>query len=489
MYNIHLSEVDGKPATCYDTGLDPRSFARTKMSQSLIENGYTVNPDGSCETWKASGVSEIDGSMRVWGPPVTGTRFDFILESQLKLPPEQQSQLSLQAIVFWIRAKMLLGDKYSTLSPGATFINCENGSVFFGPANLSNRCLIVEKSEKKIKPVGRFTSEHAAEVERINQESSDIQLIDRYSCPDLSGMEAAAFCAGAMLYKILSGNHPYPSDLNIFQDMREGIFLPIHLAAPGLNEELCAFINSALMLPVEKSRTEKNGAEIIIKLLNILNTNENQIVSISSLFSQLPKEETIQLEKTKKRFLLIQNTTTGTRRFAARNKHALIGISLAAVFLLFVVVSTSKSYSQRLTTAGMDSETVINAYYDAFSALDHMFMEACIQGADKTDINAAVSLFALVKTRQAYERSTQGLVPARIWRDSGRELPSPNAFGVTDLDIEHLSGSETDSMIMYRVNYTLWSPEEYSINRTDVLTLRRDRKNNWRIAEILRTER
>jgi len=138
----------------------------------------------------------------------------------------------------------------------------------------------------------------------------------------------------------------------------------------------------------------------------------------------------------------------------------------------------------------MMPNNVITAYYDAFSSLDHVFMEACIQGADKSDINTAVNLYAINKTRQAYELSNRNkFIPARTWKELGGELPAPNVFGVTDLSIEYMAGSEEDNMIMYRTDYLLWSPEEYSISRSDIITLKRDKKKNWRIAEIIRTEK
>ncbi len=62
MQRIYLSNIEEKQAICFDTGLDPRSFARTKMSQSLIECGYIVYPDGSREVWKPSSVNEVNAA-------------------------------------------------------------------------------------------------------------------------------------------------------------------------------------------------------------------------------------------------------------------------------------------------------------------------------------------------------------------------------------------------------------------------------------------
>jgi len=481
MQCIHISNVDGKPAVCFDSGLDPRSFARTKMSQSLIENGYIVHPDGSHEIWKASGVNEVNGQMRIWGPPFAGKRLDLLIN-------EVNPTAALQAAVFWIRAKMLLGDTHTSLNPGAAFVcledgqACPKGSVFFAPVNLANRCLIVEGTKNSARPSA------VSERQRLSN-PPEVPVLDPYSCPDLMGMEAAAFCAGTMLYRILSKAFPYLNDTTIFQDMREGIFLPPHLAAFGLDKKLCDLIQSALLLPVEKKRTGKSGTDIISSLLRALMENENRIISVSSLFTQLSQEEKTQLEKEKKRHLKIQNTSVRIKRFVIRNKHALIGTAAGLLFILFVIASMTRSANQRPTTVGMAPDTVIAAYYDAFSSLDHVFMEACVQGAGKDDINTAVSLFAIGKTRQAYEMSARSaFIPARVWKESGGELPAPDVFGVTDLSIEYLAGSEEDGMIIYHAVYLLWSPEGYSISRDDILTLRCDRRRNWRITEILRNE-
>jgi len=467
MQNIYFSDIDGKPAVCFDTGLDPRSFARTKMSQSLIEPGYVVRPDGSKDTWKAGGVSEVDGFMRVWGAPFHGERLDKLLNAVSSEKQEETLQTALQSVVFWIRAKLFLGDVDSTLNPGATFVCCENGgvpenvkgSVFFTPENLSQRCLLFEGLET-----------------------------NRFSCPDLKGMEAAAFCAAAMLYKVLTKTQPYPDKINIFQDMREGVFIPVDFAAPGLNKELCALINSALLLPVDRKRTTASGTDILTNLLKILMTKESGVVSLSSLFIKLSDNENAKLLKEKKSYLFKQNTVVKTKRFVTRNKPALTGVAIAAAFIIFLSINMLNSRNERITTAGMSPDTVVRSYYEGFSSLDHALMEACIYGADKSDINTASNLYVVNKMRQSYDGSSRNaIVPAKLWKENGGVLPAPDVFGVTDLSIEHIDGKESDSSITYRADYILWYPNEPIASiRSDELTLSRVR-GNWRITEMKRT--
>ena len=466
--HIFISDVESSPSVCFNTGLDPRSFARTKMSQSLIEKGYIVNPNGTNKVWKSSGVYETNGIMQVWGHLFNGKRLDLLIKEISSLTQNNASQVALQAIVLWIRAKMALGETQSSLNPGAAFICFESGklehpkgTVFIAPEYLSNRCLYYEGI-----------------------------AYDKYNCPDLLDTEATAFCAAVMLYTIFTGSHPYPS-IDIYQDMREGIFLPVRLAAPTLNEKLAELIQSALLLPVTLKKPAISALDIITEILKILINSDNRIGAISSLYQTLPVEKEKQLEKEKKQFIFRQKAAVKTRRFVLRNKIPIIAGFFIALFAGVVIFTMTANASSRPTTAGLNSENVIYAYYDAFSELNHEKMDAIIQGADKTDLNAAIGYTAMIKAIQAYEYSAASRISqAKAWKDNGGELPAPNVFGVTDLTVEYLAGSDESGLVVYRTNYLIWPlNENYSLNRNDTITVRLDRKKNWRITEILRLEK
>ena len=455
MHYIHEADVEGKQVLCFDTGLDPRSFARTKMSQCMTELGHIVFSDGSISEWKAAGVIEHDGYMRVYGPLFDGERLDLLIKDAQRT---NEKQIALQAIVFWIRAKLLLGETHSALSPGAAFISPE-GNVFFGPENLSNRCLFLEKAEPSY-----------------------------FYSPDLTGMEAIAFCAGVMLYKLLSGAHPYPDQVNAFQDMRDGILLKPGLAIPGLDPKLCGLIQSALYLPVAKMKPKEGGAEILNKFMKLL-VNSGGVVSVSSLFHAVTEEEQKRIDKETKLFIGKKNSVIKTKRFIAHNKQAVVISAAVFLFVLLFAGSMIRTRINRPTTEGMCPYTVVNAYFEAFNSLDHLKMEACLMGADQGDVNLVMHLFVIDRIRQAHEMGRFALIPASLWQEMGNELPAPNVFGITDLSISRLSGSEDAGMFVYRADYKLWFPHEPTLSiRSDELTLRLDRRNNWRITEILRTE-
>jgi hypothetical protein len=364
--------------------------------------------------------------------------------------------------------------------------------MFFTPESLTLRCLQAEGADARICG-GEW-----------------------YVHPDLTGMEAAVFTAGAMLYRVLSGAVPYPArdEELLHQDMREGNVPPIRLAAPGLDERLASLIQAALVSAEKTSgpadRIPRSGTALLSQLLAILKPEGRAVSGAASLFHQLSAEEQLRLAKEKDQFLKRKNLAVKTRRFVIRNTAIIAGCAAAVLIAVLMVRSVVKSRADRPTTAGMDSAQVVHSYYGAFGGLDHQLMEACvIQGAGKGDIEMVTNLFVISRVRQAYEmRGSPPLITAAEWQNAGAQPLDSQVFGVTGLEIERLSGDESAEAVRYRAVYTLWLPRQYGaenaaqedagsqeetaglpvgVRYTDELTLIKNR-GNWRIAEIHRAQ-
>jgi hypothetical protein len=388
--------------------------------------------------------------MLVWGPPFTGGRLDALVNDG--------KDESLTAIACWIRSRLAFSENHAAFDfpvaliagPGVQESTHPEGTVFFAPATLSRRCILAEGTEP-----------------------------DRYNCPDLEGMEAACFSAAAMLYRVLADCAPFPAaDQNLYQDMREGNFIPVRLAAPGIDEKLGNLVQAALMAASGGGKKPGEAADAMLRrILEILMPTGGRAVSGASLFRTLSAEEEALLQKEKLRLLKKNTTSVQTRRFIMRNKAVLLGIAAALVIVFFAAGSVLKSRAELPTTRGLDSGAVVQSYYKAIGELDHPLMEACLaKGADKSDLDMVLNLFVISKVRQAYENI------------SG--LEEGGVFGVTDLSVELVSGGEEDDQVRYLAVYTLWIPnggEDFRpIRRRDELALARIR-GNWQITEIKRT--
>ncbi|MDR1574401.1 MAG: hypothetical protein LBS37_00200 [Treponema sp.] len=488
-------EIDGEPVLGFDTGLDPRAFAQAKLALFLNEPGLIAPPGGApVETWKASGVIERAGedggrgpAMVIHGPHFRGERLDLLVNDSAR-----QNE-ALAAVVRWIEARTSLGERQVSGRPCAALVSsgdsCPPGTVFFAPENLALRCVRAEGPDALI------------------------QGGEWYVHPDLSGTAAAAFTAAAMLYRVFAGTAPFAAreELTLRQDMRELNFLPVRLAAPGLNEKPAGLIQKALSGGAKTEGAKsglQSGAALLSQFLEIL--KPAAAPDAASFFHPLSEAERLRLTKEKEQFLKKKNLAVKTRRFVIRNTAIITGAVAAILIALLAARSMVKSRGEGPDTSGMDSARVVQSYYDAFGGLDHQLMEACVtKGAGKRDIEMVVNLFVISRVRQAYETgAAPPIVSAAEWLETGAGPLDSQVFGVTDLEIKLLSGNETTDEVRYRAVYTLWLPfsqqeEEESadaargdpaaetgrqprgVHYTDELTLVRKR-GNWRIAEISR---
>jgi len=488
-------EIDGHRALGFDTGLDARSFARAKFAQFMTEPGLIVRPTetprNQVEFWKATGVREASGAdgtptvgtptMVIWGPPVEGESLAALLD--------QAQDKALAAILAWIQALIALGEDPLALGENPP------GEIPLWPS-----AAIVAQADQGGRPSSVFFAPPSLALRGVTADD------EWYVHPDLSGLDAAAFTAAAMLYRVFTGTPPFPAtDQSLLhQDMREGNFLPIRFAVPGLDTRLTALLQSVL------NRTafdRPSGAVFLNELLGILRIG-GQTVSAASLVGPLAEPERLLLEKEKARHLKRKAVSVKTKRFVTRNQAILIGAFAALIAVGIIIHSMVKVHAQLPTTAGMEPVQVIKSYYNGFGEMDHQMMEACvIGGAGKDDITMVIGIFVTSRTRQAYEYNVAPLFfPAHQWQDGdsqGRHsLPDTPLFGAADLRVERLEGDENNDSLRYRVDYTFWIPERSGgeeiqnpnnippavsrpYPRRDFLTLIR-KKGNWRIAEIVR---
>jgi hypothetical protein len=261
-----------------------------------------------------------------------------------------------------------------------------------------------------------------------------------------------------MLYRIWAaekepagGALPFPAkdkDL-LHQDMREGVFLPLRLAAPGLDPKAADMVDRALAGLKDAAPVKRPPPAAFAELLQ----------GSPSFFRELRGEELAKLEEERRRYEKKRKLAVGTRRFVARNSAVLAGAAAALVITVLIVNSFIASRRDRPNTAGMDSRQVVETYYNAFGSLDHTLMEACVMNkAGKGDIDMVTRFFVTTKVRQAYEYTAVAVIPARDWFEMGSPPTATPVMGVTDLALSPIAGDEAGDEIRYRARYVLWIP-------------------------------
>jgi hypothetical protein len=329
--------------------------------------------------------------------------------------------------------------------------------------------------------------------------------------PDLAGMDAAAFTAAAMLYRVFAALPPFheADEVLLRQDMREGNFVPVRLEVPALDGKLALLIQGTLS-PAAKDGLKVAGKEALQDFLACLQP-DSITVSAASFMQPVSAADILSAKKEKAQYVKVKTASVKTRRFVKRNTALLLGVCAAAVAAILIVFSISSSRSMLPTTAGMDPVQVIESYYNAFGELDHQLMEACVTGkAGKDDIGMVANLFVINKVRQAYEfNSPPLLISAAEWLEGGGGPVESGVFGVTDLlfsgNREQVTGNKAE--VSYLVDYTLWLPAQFAAEpepdtgqnilpdtesflplpyRHSVIVTLVQQKGNWRISQIKR---
>ncbi|MDR0312050.1 MAG: hypothetical protein LBI14_00470 [Treponema sp.] len=498
---IFRFDLDGKEVLGFDTSLDAQAFAQAKMAQFITQSGFLVFPNGKTEPWKAEGVYENPGqndkpgTMIVWGTSFPGVSLDSLVMASLASTEDKAKDQALDALRHWLKAKAALGED-KTVYPGAAGVlvvcnttdpNFPAGTVLFPPDRL---------------------------VKRAIEAGGDDEVLQaqQWYHPDLKGKDSTSFSAAVMAYTIFCGAVPYASEQAqkdgdvLRQDMREGVFIPPSLAAPGLDNELVNAISAAMEPIKTKGEVKIRPAPEILK--NLLGDSGPR--KVASFFTPVGEEERTRIKNELTKYSKKRNFTVKSRRFVIRNTTIIVICLIAAVGIGLTVRGYLVRLAERPNTQGMTPVEVVNVYYGSFETLDHEMMEACIYGKNaKLDIDFILNLYVLTRSMMAYEGS-QRVVSAREWLAAGSPQTDLTIFGITDLSLRPMGGNESQGVIILEASYKLWLPAAF-MDDADTLTDEElfssnyvtpppgnysylDRltltlvKDAWRITEINRTQ-
>ena len=299
--------LEGKTVLGFDTGLNAQAFAQAKMAQFITSTGTIVYPDGKTETWQPEGVAE-KGTMVIFGPSFPGERLDAIINGQ------DQKDDALDAVSVWIRAALILEKEASG-----------GEAPYPGPAGA-----LMVSSEGQEFPRGTILFPPFRLLKRSLEADNAVSEAECWVHPDLRGKEAISFSAGAMFYRIFCGSSPFQGDKTsagqkkaseislldeLRQDIREGVFMPPELAAPGLQKEMAAAI-AASMSSVSRNREEKirPSPETILDL-----AFSSPRRPVSSWVTPPSGEELSRISLEREQYRKKNAFTVKTRRFVIRN--------------------------------------------------------------------------------------------------------------------------------------------------------------------------
>jgi hypothetical protein len=489
--SIFNFELNGKEVLGFDKGLKPRDFAGTKLAQSVLCSGYIIYPEGKVDTWQSGGTaahgSESAETIVVWGPLFPGEILAELIKSDNK-------DEALDTLRFFLKARMVLEEKYNSAqdvpfrgSAGALIITEKNissknessyplGTVFFPPAVLFERTLEVEETKTALD-------------------------YERWVHPALEKSEEISFCAGAMLYRVFCGVDAFSGDnkVEIRRNIHEAVFLPPNLALPALDPKMSELIGrscgSCGSTGISLGKKAASGG--LAK-----RPNPNEIMKfigppasrqVSSWLRILDEKEITKINAEKARYIKKNALTIKTKRFFTRNKIIITASIIVLAIIFFIINDIVRSRSETDIIKGMSPVEVANTYYNAFGELNHALMENCTIGKiGREDIDMVINFFIISRVQQAYEYTSEILIPAQKWVDEGSPDTEKIVFGVTDLKLSAFSMTAENANLT--ADYLLWTPnfndeENSRIPERNAYIAELDfvfRKGVWRISNLRR---
>jgi len=536
---IHLTLEDRKGRVlALDTGLEEREFARMRALERLREPGFLIapaagmEPGGQVGEWRIEGavpqpsaVSCPSGSPRdqgeypaapetlwVYGPDFEGESLEVLVNG-----PGREDE-ALRGILSWVKARNTLVRAEAGRTPGkgrdAPGDSADSGGLGI-PGPWPGGALIGAGGAVLLLPPG---------LADLFPAGARLEGLYRWVHPGLAGEEADLFCAGALLYRVLSGEVPFPGENPdaVRERIRQGFCLPPELACPGLVPEGAAILREGLRLggsgrPGQAGGVprgsrgggpERNGdgvREKVWKEAPPLGMNLEEMLAAhphkEAWFG--PVDERRRAAIGRERGEWERRVTGKVKRGDFLRRRGTMLAAAAAVLVLTGLIGGSilQSRAALPTTKGMTAEEVIRAWYGAFGSLDHQLMEACVTGgAGKGEIGMVTNFFVINRVRQGYEGAKMAALNAEEWLEEGQPRTERPVFGVTGLSLRVISlGAEEG---WFEATYTLWIPgdmqeslgaEESALPSPRPLRRREDlmvvkRRGLWQIGEIRRDE-
>jgi len=262
-----------------------------------------------------------------------------------------------------------------------------------------------------------------------------------------------------MLYRIFCGAFPFTGNNQdeLAENIREGVYIPLNLAAPGLDPVMCEIITKALStVALNKTQRIRPAPQAMYEIIGGAEARH-----VSSWVKPVDSEERERIKTELDKYGKKKSRLVKTRRFIIRNTGTLIISILAVISAILIVRGAIKRQEGMPNTRGMTPIEVAQKYYGSFAELDHMYMDACVVGrTGRSDIEMVISLYVTARSVQAYEY-IRYIIPAQEWVDAGSQPTDRTVFGVTDLKTGYLSINEEAGTANLDVEYILWTPGSY----------------------------
>jgi hypothetical protein len=397
-------------------GASTRGTALTRILALKTSPGWLV--DGTSVTeWRFTGMTEQDGEVYLYGPPVEGTPLTAVIQ---KPAADALPLLSRMA-----RALALLAERsvpWFSLQTDAVLFTASGATLFLPPA--------VFQELRDLRPFG--------------------ENLESYECithPDLAGEARVSFAVAALLYRVTTGRFPFTGANGevVHEQARKLAFSAPARLVPGLHPKL----SETIMDGLARGRAGQPRLAAWSVLLDGIGRHE--------IVGEVSEEERARALKDSEAKRAGSEKSFRRRMFWQKNWRLVAIISVVVIAVGAIGGSMLKNALAPRVTRGYSPQKVVETFYTSMNTLDQMTMDACVVNrAGQGEINEVTTLYVTSRVVMGYE-GRSNIVSAAEWDKAGRpDIISPaSLYGVTGLAIKQEQGEPSPVFV---VTYDKWNP-------------------------------
>ena len=497
---IHDAEL-----CCLTTGMEPRTFAHSTVTDSLRDQGFRISADGTVQPFYLNETISFFDSEKAHEeigivlPVRDATPLISIAAAEHKSPSEAAAALRtvyrlLNTLVHAVKAGTISESLFHAImsAPLCLLTEAAMQELIVLPPRLVQRCIT---GEARTALYYGYLWMHPDR--------------DQAPLPD-----AADFLFAALGYACITATQPFSAAVDPFdniirkgaagstavvnadtidqlvQNIRDGAFVPIDVYCPAVTANLAALINGGLTIGKTQQRIHPPQYEQLctycdetLPIFTDANSDGDHsdlsgqstelFVSRAAANLQQPELSAF-IGKARKRIT--------RRRFLLKNMGKIITAAAVCVMLTAAAFALVLHIRRPPKTAGLSPEAVVRGFYNAVESLDQEILSAYTKNKAGVEYEGLlVHLFVTAKIREAYEQkkiyytpqefiglceTVRGAAPAETPMLKTAVIAGLNGgsiYGISGLSVMPAADAE-----LFDVFFYYWVPL-FSSETTDVL--------------------
>ncbi|SIP89694.1 hypothetical protein SAMN05920897_101183 [Alkalispirochaeta americana] len=452
---ILLSGQD-PPLLALCCGIEPRGHTAQNVSAAARRGGCIAGPHKSTP-WPIARVLRLEGTYYLAGPPLEGETLEELLPWKPDQPVPPWVTPFLQALV-----RELPEGRYSLCNIRTSLVTPQGDLLLLD----SRLCREINQG------LPGTLRNHLLEPywnDRLGREAAARPL------------PAAVYQTAAIIYQALTGEPPAKGPAKQDEDPTVEI-RPLHSLRPEVLPQVASILDDLLQ---GARPADLEALELILEAVR-----ENRGAWLEDIPHQ---ERQARQDSALEQFQRDQRQRRG-KTFWRKNRSRIVVIAAVALVLSTIPAAMIRSRLAAPATAGLAPLELVEGFYQAWNALDHLFMDdATGKGVARATIREVTNLYVIDRVQTAHERHSRFRTP-REWQEAGNP-PDLIPYGISNLEITPLG--EDDQAFLAQVDYALWRPEGAAADdqekpaiiiawTRDVLRLEPSR-HGWLITEITST--